>query len=261
MRDFTSEAFRRLFESCRQNGYTISTYRDFITGQLPVGRRLILRHDVDDRPGHALAMALLENEINVKASYYFRDMAHTFNPSIIAEIATLGHEIGYHYENMSKCKGNMETAYADFNRSLAKFREVIPVHTICAHGRPMSGFDNTSLWKQYDYKKAGIIADINRDTDFTDILYLTDTGRSWNSKFNRRDKVQSSLKCNARTTSELIGLFNQQALPEKIVLNIHPQRWTDNSYTWYRDMMAQSVRNAIKYFFFMQNENGTYSNR
>lgn len=258
MRDFTSNVFRRLIESCRAGGYTIVTYREFITKNMHDNRVMVLRHDVDGRAANALDMALLENQLEVCSTYYFRDMPGTFKPEIISAISKLGHEVGYHYENMSKCDGDGTMAFADFKYSLEKFRKIVPVHTISSHGRPLSVFDNISLWKKYDYKQVGIVADVNLDTDFTNILYLTDTGGQWNSKFNRRDKVQSNLKCNVRTTEELVGLINRKLLPDKVILNIHPQRWTDDKLMWYREKLSQSLKNAIKYFFFMRHGNGTY---
>jgi len=47
-------------------------------------------------------MARLENELGIKATYFFRTIPHTFKPEIIKEIAGMGHEIGYHYENLSE---------------------------------------------------------------------------------------------------------------------------------------------------------------
>ena len=38
----------------------------------------------------------------IKATYFFRTIPHTFKPETIKEIAGMGHEIGYHYENLSE---------------------------------------------------------------------------------------------------------------------------------------------------------------
>ncbi|MBA7531110.1 hypothetical protein ES705_23321 [subsurface metagenome] len=35
----------------------------------------------------------------IKGTYYFRIVTQSFNPEIIEQIAELGHEIGYHYED------------------------------------------------------------------------------------------------------------------------------------------------------------------
>jgi len=61
---------------------------------------VILRHDVDARPQNSLRLARLEHTLGIRGTYYFR-IPHTFQPSIIQEIASLGHEIGYHYETLA----------------------------------------------------------------------------------------------------------------------------------------------------------------
>ncbi len=61
---------------------------------------VILRHDVDARPQNSLRLARLEHTLGIQGTYYFR-IPHTFQPSIIQEIASLGHEIGYHYETLA----------------------------------------------------------------------------------------------------------------------------------------------------------------
>jgi hypothetical protein len=64
---------------------------------------------------------------------------------VIKEIHDLGHEIGYHYENLTTCMGNMEAAIDDFQRNLEKLRKIAPVSTICMHGSPRSRWDSRDL--------------------------------------------------------------------------------------------------------------------
>jgi len=35
-------------------------------------------------------------------------------------------------------------------------------------------------------------------------------------------------------------------LPDKIMLNTHPQRWDDRAWPWVRELVAQNVKNIIK---------------
>ena len=60
----------------------------------------ILRHDVDRLPLNALDLAKIENSFGIKGSYYFRVVPESFNFDIIKKIEELGHEIGYHYEDV-----------------------------------------------------------------------------------------------------------------------------------------------------------------
>jgi len=84
-------------------------------------------------------------------------------------------------------------AFRDFKENLEKLRKLYPVKTICVHGSPLSKWDNRDLWKRYDYRDFGIIAEPYFDIEFSDVLYLTDTGRRWDGNaFNIRDKVKGT---------------------------------------------------------------------
>ncbi|MBA7521531.1 hypothetical protein ES705_13638 [subsurface metagenome] len=107
------------------------------------------------------------------------------------EIHDLDHEIGYHYENLTTCNGDMNKAIEDFKYNLEKFRNLIPVSTICMHGSPRSKWDSKDLWKKYNYKDFGIIGEPYFDVDFSNVLYLTDTGRRWDGgNVSVRDKAE-----------------------------------------------------------------------
>lgn len=45
-------------------------------------------------------MAELEKEFGIKGTYYFRIVPESFDESIIKQIEEMGHEIGYHYEEI-----------------------------------------------------------------------------------------------------------------------------------------------------------------
>ena len=77
-----------------------------------------MRHDVDRMPGNALKMAEVEHEFNIKSTYYFRVNNSVFKKEIIKKIASLGHEIGYHYECLDKAKGDLEKAIRIFQKDL-----------------------------------------------------------------------------------------------------------------------------------------------
>ena len=59
-------------------------------------------------------MAKREHEMGIRSSYYFR-YPFTFRPDIIRKIRDLGHEIGYHYEVLSKTNGDYTKAIALFS--------------------------------------------------------------------------------------------------------------------------------------------------
>ena len=99
MQDFTLTIYRKLLQELLANSYSFQTLQDFI--QQPEDKTVILRHDVDRKPENALVIAMIEKEVDIKASYYFRVVKESYNEDIIKQIAEMGHEIGYHYENLS----------------------------------------------------------------------------------------------------------------------------------------------------------------
>ena len=103
-------------------------------------------------------MAELEHELGIQSTYYFR-VPYTFKPDIIGKIRGLGHEVGYHYEVLSKANGDYEKAVELFEQELNEFRKICEVKTICMHGSPLSKYDNRDLWTRYDFRDFGIVGE------------------------------------------------------------------------------------------------------
>jgi hypothetical protein len=246
MRDFTLKIYRELIDCISAAGYTMTSYEDFITGNTS-GRQYILRHDVDDLPAQSLKTAQIEKAAGARGTYYFRIVKQSNHPHIIEAIAKLGHEIGYHYEDLALAHGDYAKAYENYEKNLEYFRKYYPVKTICMHGSPLSKWDNRKIWEKYNYKKNGIIAEPYFDTDFNKVFYITDTSRHWNgSDYSVRDKVNSTFNISITSTSDLINKVKDKKFPDLIMQNIHPQRWTDDLYLWVKELVLQNTKNIIK---------------
>lgn len=284
--EFNLKSYHQLLNSLQNAGYAFQSYNDFAESRGKLnssGDKLImLRHDVDKMPMNSLRFAKIQSERGIKATYYFRMHKHSYNEGIIKEIASLGHEIGYHYETMdtessklqikgSKLGGKisnekMETlidaAHEQFCINLKKFREIAEINTISMHGSPLSPFDNRAIWQKYNYKELGIIAEPYFDLNFNEIYYITDTGRRWDGGlFNVRDKATKEnpvtnpdfLKLRFHSTQDIIKAISEtdngslvSNFPKKAMLNFHPQRWNDNPYFWTRELVLQNLKNQIK---------------
>ena len=246
-KDFTLQVYRQFLTAALTQGYVLTSYEDFIDNKDQYAKSMILRHDVDRLPENSLATARIQAELGVKGSYYFRIVPESFQPTYIEQIRDLGHEIGYHYEDMALMHGNTEKAIRHFEENLEKIREFYPVRTICMHGSPMSKWDNRALWEQYDYHEYDIIAEPYFDIDFSQMLYITDTGRQWNNTASSvRDKVPSPYQYQFSSTYDLIDKFQQQAMPNRIMQNIHPQRWSDDWLGWTQELVLQNAKNQVK---------------
>jgi len=262
--DFTLKTYKTLLNTQIEQGFSFQTFQDFL--EKPKEKVIVLRHDVDKLPKNSLLFAQIQHELDIKGTYFFRIVPESFDPEIIEEIAKLGHEIGYHYEDVdlvqsSKFKvqsseSEIEKRIANkaiklFEKHLAEIRKICPVKTICMHGSPLSKYDNKMLWKYNNYRDFGIIGEPYFDVDFTKVLYLTDTGRRWDGDtVSIRDKVQSSkFKVQSfKRTHEIISAANKEELPNQIMLTFHPQRWTDDPFLWTKELVRQNVKNVGKYF-------------
>jgi hypothetical protein len=232
--DFTLPKYVQLCKTIIESEYRVLTVRDFLAaGESLDGCTLvILRHDVDRKPINALRMAEVEARLGLQATYYFRAKPHTFKKQIIHTIHELGHEVGYHYEDLSEQHGNFESAIEDFEANLDRFRELVPIDTICMHGRPLSQWDNRELWKKYNYQDFNLIGEPYLSIDYSDVVYLSDTGRSWDSdRFSIRDTVSAEQRTEIKTTAELIAVLRARTL-KRLLVQCHPERWSQNIVQW-----------------------------
>jgi hypothetical protein len=249
--DFTIKKYKELISALKDAGYEFVTYAEYCEG-LRADKLVVMRHDVDRSVERARRLAEVENEMGVKASYYFREK---FIGDDVVCIASLGHEVGYHYEELVTEKGDVERAYVRFMRNVYALRELVDVKTITMHGAPTSRFDSKEMWRVCDYKKLGLIGEPQFDVDWNDMFYLTDTGRSWNG-VSRRDKVvefKSVWEAKGwvyKTTDDVIKAVRNGSFPNRVMMTTHPQRWADNIWKWMRELVVQRVKNIIKKLFF-----------
>ena len=247
--DFTVEKYRELLEALRSH------------------KSFSLRHDVDLRPDYALRIAQVEATAGLNATYYFRTVPESYDEKIIRQIVSLGHTAGYHYECLTTCRGDREAAYEDFCRNLEKLRQVVPIHTACAHGSPRSPWNSQSLWESsrlqdnkstgpWDIHSLGIDYEPMLDSDFSKTLYLTDTGRRWDGyKVSVRDKVPQYQEhwekegLTFHTTNDIIQALLTPSHPihrKSLLINTHPQRWMPFGPQWMAEAGLQWWKNQAK---------------
>jgi hypothetical protein len=245
--EFTLTIYKNLIQTLLNKGYKIVPFIEYLNNKQRLIKIIILRHDVDKKPQNSLLKAKIEAKHGINSTYYFRSVPQSFNEKIIKEIAELGHEIGYHYEDLSLARGDYELAIKNFEKNLSILRKFYSVKTICMHGSPLSKWDNKKLWEKYNYKDFGIIAEPYLDLNFNEIFYLTDTGRSWNNKAGSvRDKVQTNFTNNYNSTDVIISAIKNGSMPDKVMINTHPQRWSDNNVEWISEYVTQTIKNIIK---------------
>ena len=246
MKDFTTTSYRQLLDALVRAGYSFQTVRDFV--RQPEKKVILLRQDVDARNLHSLRFARIQAEYGIHSTFYFRVVPGSFDEFIIQQMAAMGHEIGYHYEDMDFANGDPAAALTYFEKHLAQLRSVESIDTICMHGSPRSKYDNRDIWNSYDYKKYDILAEPYLDLDFKQIFYLTDTGRRWDGyKVSVRDKVKSAFDLSFHQTRDIIDCIDRGDFPDQVMFNFHPERWTDDMTQWWQDYFIQKIKNSAKY--------------
>lgn len=236
--------------------FTLSKYSELLDALKAYDfEQFILRHDVDLKPTNSLRTAQMEAEKGMHGIYYFRAVPESWDEEIIRLISLLGHEIGYHYESLATCNGDVDKAYEDLSRNLEALRAIVPVQSICMHGSPRSPFDSKDIWKEYDYRALGIKNEPYLDTDFSQTFYLTDTGRRWDGyKVSVRDKIPqyqdlwNDQGLTFHSTNNIIAGLKKGIIPKRLMLTIHPQRWNPFGITWCKELLLQNAKNVIKSF-------------
>lgn len=246
--DFTFKKFEELCTTISSSNYEKLSVSEFLHKKDKPEKLIILRHDIDVKIDRALRMAYIENLHGIRSTYYFRMTDEVFKPEIIKKIEELGHDIGYHYEVMDKAKGDTNKAMEIFKNELKDLRKICPIDTICMHGNSRTPWNNRQLWDFYDIQDFGIIGEAYLSIDFSDILYISDTGRNWGNRYKVKDNAGGmfgkEILSKLRNTDDVIELINEMKV-NKIYLLSHP-RWTENFNEWSIEFVSTNIKNIAK---------------
>jgi len=232
--DYTLNKYKDLCKTIINSNYLVVTLDEYLTGNKFKDRNIIImRHDIDHNCRYALDLARIEHEFNIKATYYFRMNKKTFITKIIDEIESLGHEIGYHYETIDRCKGDIEKAQLLFETELATFRKNYEVKTVCAHGNPLTKYDNKKIWGNLKLSDYRLLGEAFLALDFNKFAYFSDSGRTWKKnkaqKMPGKDDVVTAFdQTQAENTDDIIRIIKDGTLFNICILT-HPERWSKNN--------------------------------
>lgn len=249
-RDFTYEKYRELLEAGLANGYTVATVREYLRRKSLPERLIVVRHDVDRKPANALDMARIEADLGVRTTYYFRTVGETADPTVVSEIESLGHEVGYHYEDLDRTDGDMAAAHRSFEAELAGLRELADVDTVCMHGNPLTSHDNRDMWRDGhpDLDAYDLLGEAYLSMDFSDLTYFSDTGRTWRDGALKVKDVPpegAEKQVQVDATDELVGLL-ADGEPERLYVLVHPNRWAENYVEFLTEAAKDTTINAGK---------------
>jgi hypothetical protein len=219
-----------LLEGALENGYRILGVEEWVSGEEvdPAAPVLALRHDVDQHPRSALAMARVERELGVRSSWYFR--WRTADPAAIAVLRAEGCAVGLHYESLSRLaleRGAQDAGAIDalVPEARASLREEIaafarlhgPIRSICPHGDSRAPLArNARLARGRQAARLGVELDVNEAMRGRALArWLTDRSRPEGGWVDRARPLE---------------LLAARRTP--ILCVVHPNNWSSGPSLW-----------------------------
>jgi hypothetical protein len=201
--DFTRDNYRRLLRLAGKT-YVFRRFTDFSRDE----RFVIWRHDVDFSMHAAAKLARIEAEEGVRATYLIDFHSEFYNPlerevsDCIREIASLGHELGIHFDSHYYDMA----AESDLGRLLAI--EQRTAEAIFERPFPVFSFHIASPLTQgcRQWSYAGLI-NANADYFQSEVGYCSDSNGYW--RFRRLEDVLAA---------------GEDA---RLQVLTHPEMWTD----------------------------------
>jgi len=250
--DFTTEKYSSFLEHLKYINFPIYTINDWIKTQPKNG--IVLRHDVDRNPNQSIKIAKIASDLDVKGTFNFRVLKNQVDEKAVTVISKLGHEIGYHYEDLSIAKGNMDLAIELFHKNLELLRKFTEVKTATMHGRPLSRFDNRNIWEFANVTQFNLNGEAYISLDYKNLYYLTDTGRTWaETNANLRDSAMNSIPIpDTIKSTEDIKNFIDSNREASIAIVFHPERWSSNYFDLFLqtfvDFLSSTIKKILRFF-------------
>jgi hypothetical protein len=201
---FSLGAYRATIQAGLESGYRFLTFGALAAGVPDSGRQCLLRHDVDVSVEYALAMARVEAEAGVAATYFLMLRSPAYNllgrhaSLAVREMVALGHDIGVHFDAEHPLV-RLESLDAQVRQEAAMIGELA--------GTKVSAFSFHQPTPEILERRVavpGLINTYNKD-QLAGWHYVSDSNRSW--------KEKSGLQ------------LLSDAVHPKIQLLVHPMWW------------------------------------
>jgi len=185
--DFTEDNYRNLIKLCKKN-YKFIFYENYLDS----GKNVLWRHDVDFSVHRAKKLAIIENEENVKSTYFIHLHSEFYNvfeaglAKCIFEIIDYGHNIGLHFDpNFYALNSDLHSegilAYIEFEKQILEK---------IFHKQIMSfSFHNPDVgnWLKVDDDHISGMINVYSKTIKNKYTYCSDSNGYW--RFNRLEDI------------------------------------------------------------------------
>jgi SAM-dependent methyltransferase len=228
--------YRSFLSTALDEGYDVVALEDWVRGDFsPSTRTLVLRHDVDQHPRSALRMLAVEEELGVRATWYFR--WRTAHPSVVERVRATGAGVGLHYETLTRLALERDLPAGQAPRLIPEARRCLraeiaafearfgPIRSVCPHGDTRApDVRNASLLEGEDCHAYGVEFDGNAAM------------RHHRPRYWLTDRLAAD------------GRWARQALPSQLMSDgispilcvIHPNNWTSGLTLW-SDRLVRSL--------------------
>ncbi|MBL8377357.1 MAG: hypothetical protein JNM79_05790 [Burkholderiales bacterium] len=189
---FTIEHYGRILAAVGAAGFRYSFFHEM---SHPIGRRLYLRHDIDNDVAMAYRLALVEAQAGAHATYLVMlrsanyNVAEKRNVLHMRQIAAMGHEVGLHFSLIDHPDEEAELVPL-IQRDARTLEDLLglPVRVF--------GFHNPSEPTQYKVDVPGLV-NTYASQFFDEALYISESNMRWRTgcpcetlRSSARDAVQ-----------------------------------------------------------------------
>jgi hypothetical protein len=165
--------YRTLLTSAAAAGYRLVSLEDWLLepDRWAGEKLLLLRHDVDQHPRSALAVAAIERDLGLTSTWYFR--WRTASAPLIADLRRGGNAVGLHYETLTRqVRARDRVPARELERLIPGARHVLrgeiaafvarhgAIRSVCPHGDSrVPGVRNADLLLDEDWTTYGVELD------------------------------------------------------------------------------------------------------
>jgi hypothetical protein len=213
---------------------------DEILNQDSSSKWIAIKHDVETNVSKALDLAKIESKYGIKATYYVQGDLLKENFELLKEIASLGHEVSYHYDVLDANGGDYKKATLEFERIKDEFESYgFDIATVCPHGNPLMIRDGWNSNK--DFFRDESVA--NKFSDILDMVvqlpniyknryeYISDAGYGWKHIANiQNNDIKNNGDKSIKDYKELIENLYKN---DRVILSTHPHRWERNLFKFF----------------------------
>ena len=228
----------------KARGFSFVCFRDFLPGSpAPVGRYIVLRHDIDFAPSYSLEMAEIEHAAGIKSTFFVLVDDQFYNAlqsdviRQIRQIHSLGHEIGLHFALSTAVEADIGKEVV-FRLNLLSTIAGVTVRSFSQHDPVNAGFAAIALPPEHH-----VCVDARQVIHDNDLLYVSDSAMMW-----RRHTFETAMEED-----------------RNLCLLAHPHSWLhhqDDYVAMIRDLESREVQSLTgRYDAFVHALAGYYTRR